>query len=82
MGNPVFIFHCFSHPPHPFFILISVLRHIAWGKGISYDYKRGWALGLGFSLNQAALCYTQRLTGLTVLQPVEGFSVGLVVCVL
>ena len=30
----------------------------------------------GVSLNQAALCYTQRLTGLTVLQPVEGVQFG------
>ena len=22
-----------------------------WGKGIHYEYKRGWALGLGGSLN-------------------------------
>ena len=29
-----------------------------WGKGIHYKYLRGWALGLGVSLNQAALCYT------------------------
>ena len=43
-----------------------------WGKGIHYEFKRGWALGLGVSLNQAALFYEKGLIGLTISQPVEG----------